>query len=98
MFALSVLCPILLVVLLTPWGARQFRAYMEAINASFYGGQIAAPNPFASTGVVVFFTVLAMAFLGVILWLLHRHREAFTQVPPPPPMPPQPELAGGLTT
>jgi hypothetical protein len=38
-----------------------------------------------------------MAFLGVVLWLLHRHREAFTPAPPPPPMPPRPELAEGLT-
>jgi hypothetical protein len=96
-FVLSVLCPIQLAVLLTPWGRGQFTTYMDSINGSLYNGQVAAPNVFANTGALVFFTVLAMAFLGVVLWLLHRHREAFTPAPPPPPMPPRPELAEGLT-
>jgi hypothetical protein len=96
-FALSVLCPINMAVLLTPWGARQFHTYMDAFNASMYAGQYAAPNPFASTGAIIFFSVLVMAGLGVILWLLHRHRVAFTPAPPPPPLPSYSEPLEGLT-
>jgi hypothetical protein len=87
LFATSILCPIQAAVLLTPWGTRQFHTYMDAMNASLYNGQVAPANPFGSTGVIVFALALATALFGVLLWLLHRHREAFTQAPPPPPMP-----------
>jgi hypothetical protein len=97
LFAMFALLPIQLVVLLTPWGSRQFRICMDAINATMYAGRQAPPNPVSSPGAVAFFMLLAMAFYAVALWLLHRHREAFTPAPPPPPMPPQPELVQGIT-
>jgi hypothetical protein len=96
-FALFILCPINTAVLLTPWGIRQFRAYMDAFSTSMYGGQYAVPNPIASPGAVAFFSVLGMAAYGLILWLLHRHREAFTPAPPAPPMPIHSQPVEGLT-
>jgi hypothetical protein len=89
-FGLFILCPIQIAVLLTPWGMRQFHTYMDAFGRAMNGG-VYATNPFLSTGPVMFFSVLGLAGYGVILWLLHRHREAFTQAPPAPPMPIQHE-------
>jgi hypothetical protein len=96
-YALFALCPIQTIVLLTPWGARQFRLCMDAMNAVMYAGRQAPPNVMGSPGVLVFFMLVTTALYGIVLWLLHRHREAFTPAPPAPPMPPQPELAAGLT-
>lgn len=90
-FALFAFCPIQMVVLLTPWGARQFRICMDALNSQMYVWRYAPPNFFASPGAIIFFTAVGMAAYGVVLWFLHRHREAFTPLPPPPPMPPQSE-------
>ena len=96
-YALFALCPIQTVVLLTPWGTRQFRLCMDAMNAVMYAGRQAPPNVFASPGVIVFFMLLTTALYGIVLWLLHRHRVAFTPAPAPPPMPVQPEPQEGLT-
>jgi hypothetical protein len=84
-------------ILFTPWGRSQLHAYMDEINAHMYahGGQQSPPN-FASSPVFIgFFSVLGLAFCVVILWLLHRYREAFTLVPPAPPMPDLPAPAAG---
>lgn len=89
-FGMFILCPIQMAVVMTPWGMRQFRAYMDAFSLSMAGGQYATPNPFGSPGIVMFFSTLGIAGYGVILWLLHRHRAAFTQAPPAPPLPPMP--------
>ena len=94
-FVLFALCPLQAIVLCTPWGRNRFQAFMDAMNAQMYGGQYAAPNPFASPGAIIFFSALGMAAYGVVLWLLHRHRAAFTPAPPPPSATIQPiPLAG----
>ena len=98
MYFLFALLPIQIVVMITPWGARQFQVAMEGINAAMYHGGQAPPNPFGTPGVITFFLLLTMVLYGFVLWLLHRHRIAFTQAPPPLPMPPQPELSEGLPT
>jgi hypothetical protein len=85
-FGLFILCPIQMAVLLTPWGTRQFHAYMDAFGAAM-GGGLYATSPFLSAGLLAFFSVVGLACYGVILWLLHRHRESFTQKRPVPPMP-----------
>ena len=95
-FVAFAILPIQTILLLTPWGASQFRVAMEEINAAMYGGQQAPANPFGSPGILIFFMLIATALYGVILWLLHRHREAFTPAPPPPPMPAPPEALEGL--
>ena len=97
LFVMFALLPIQVVVLLTPWGSRQFHLAMDAINATMYQGQYAAANPFASTSAILFFMLIAMALYGIVLWLLHRHREAFTPAPPAPPLPIPPEPLAGLT-
>ena len=89
-FGLFLLCPIQAAVLLTPWGMRQFHAYIDAFGTAMNGGLYAA-NPFLSAGPLAVFSILGLAGYGVILWLLHRHRETFTQAPPAPPMPIQHE-------
>jgi hypothetical protein len=94
-FGLFALCPIQLVVMLTPWGSRQFHLAMDGMTAAMYGGQPAPPNPFASTGAIDFFLLLTIVGYGFVLWLLHRHREVFTQAPPPPPIPISIETAAG---
>jgi hypothetical protein len=96
MFVVFTFLPIQIVVLLTPWGSHQFQLAMVAINSAMYSGQLAPSNPFGSTGMILFFMTVAMVPYGVVLWLLHRHRAAFTPAPPAPPMPQQ-ELAAGLT-
>jgi hypothetical protein len=45
------------------------------------------PNPFLSTGFIAVCGVLTLAFNAFILWLLFRHRDAFTPAPPAPPAP-----------
>jgi hypothetical protein len=94
-FGLSLLCVIQMAMLLTPWGMRQFHAYMDAFGTAMNGG-LYATNPFLSAGPLAFFSVLVMAGYGVVLWLLHRHREAFMQALPTPPVPFHVE-PGGLT-
>lgn len=97
-FALFGLCPLQLVILSTPWGRNQFHVYMDAVNAfnaRMYTIQHAPPN-FASTpGAIVFFSFIGMAGYGVILWLLHRHREAFTPATPVLPLPIDPDPLAG---
>jgi len=93
-FALFALCPIQTVVLLTPWGSRQFHDFMDAFNAHMYAAQPATANFTASPGALALFSLLGMAGYGVILWLLHRHRAAFTPAPPPPSMPIPAPIAG----
>jgi hypothetical protein len=96
-FVLFAFLPIQLVVLLTPWGARQFRICMVAINAAMYAGRQAPPNPFGSSGAIVFFLAITTALYAFVLWLLHRHGVAFTPAPPPPPPPIRPEPLEALT-
>jgi hypothetical protein len=70
--------------LFTPWGHRNFTAYMQRFSPP---GAL-TPNPFLSTGVIAVSCIFCLAFNAFILWLLYRHREAFTPAPPAPPMPP----------
>ena len=94
-FALFALGPIQLVVMLTPWGSRQFHLVSEEINAMMYTGRQAPLNPAFSPGGIVLLLVLTTALYAFILWLLHRHRIAFTPAPPAPPLSPDPlPLAG----
>jgi hypothetical protein len=95
LLVMFVFLPIQTVVLLTPWGARQFRLCMEQINTVMYGGRYTPPDPFASPGILVFFMLLTMALYAVVLWLLHRHRAAFTPAPPAPSLPTYPEPLAG---
>jgi hypothetical protein len=86
-YAMFFLCPIQMLALLTPWGSRNFHLYMDAFNTKMYANQPPPPNFASSPGAIIFFTLIAMAGYGVILWLLHRHRAAFTPAPPAPPLP-----------
>jgi hypothetical protein len=82
-------------VLVTPWGRSQYHTYMDAFNARMYAGQQPPPNLAASPVFIGVCAVIGLAFCAFILWLLHRHREAFTPAPPAPPLPPDPlPLAG----
>lgn len=90
----SALCPLQAIILLTPWGARQFRLATDSINAlnqHILGMPAASPNPASSPTGAVILTALASVFVGIIVWLLHRHRACFTPLPPPPPLPPATE-------
>jgi hypothetical protein len=89
-FWLLALCPVNLLVLLTPWGSRQFRVYMDAINRltrSMMPTTQPSQNFATSPGTIFFFSVVGLAGYAVILWFLHRHRAAFTPAPSPPPLP-----------
>jgi hypothetical protein len=71
--------------ILTPWGSRNFRLYMDKFAVS----SSTAPTPivFNSTGIVIVSCLIGAAFNLILLWLLHRHREAFTPAPPAPSLP-----------
>jgi hypothetical protein len=69
--------------IVTPWGSRNFHAYMDKFTAH----SPTTPNPFASMGIIVVCFAVATAINGFVLWLLYRHREAFTPAPLPPPTP-----------
>jgi hypothetical protein len=86
-------------VFITPRGRSQFLVYMDAFNANMYKvpGQPPPPNFALSPDFIAIEAFICLAFCAVILWLLHRHRVAFTPAPPPPPKPPQPEPLAGLT-
>jgi hypothetical protein len=94
-FVMFFICPIQMLVVLTPWGSHHFHLYMSTLNARMYAGQPAPPNFFFSTGAIIFFTFIGMAGYGVVLWLLHRHREAFTPAPLVPPLPMDPDPLAG---
>jgi len=83
-------------VLVTPWGRNQYHIYMDALNVRMYAGQQPPPNFAASPVFVGLAIMIGLAFCAIILWLLHRHREAFTPAPPASPLsPPDPlPLAG----
>ena len=90
----SALCPVQALILLTPWGARQFRLSLDSINAfnqQAFGMPAASQNPASSPAGAVILTALASVFVGIIVWLLHRHRASFTALPAPPPFPPATE-------
>jgi hypothetical protein len=76
-------------ILVTPWGRTQFHAYMNAINTKMvvYGSQQPPPNFASSPYFVGFMTLIGLAICAFALWLLHRHREAFTPAPLAPPLP-----------
>jgi hypothetical protein len=71
--------------ILTPWGSRNFRLYMDKFAVS----SSTAPTPivFNSTGFVLLSCLFGAAINLFLLWLLHRHRDAFTPAPPAPPLP-----------
>jgi len=85
--------------MLTPWGRSQFHAYMDAFGAHMYsyGGQPPPPNLASAPVAIALGAIFGLGGCAVVLWLLHRHRVAFTPAPPPPPMPLQPEPVAGLT-
>ena len=94
-FWLFAFCPLQAIVLCTPWGRSQMHAYMDAFNAHMYVNQPMAANPFMSPGPIIFFSLLGMAVYGFVLWLLHRHRDAFVAGPPLPPLAADAQLAAG---
>ena len=69
--------------MLTPWGLRNFRAYMAQFM--IHNPVFDVSGLLASPAFLIASFVFGAALNGFILWLLHRHRNAFTQVPPPPP-------------
>lgn len=71
--------------ILTPWGSRNFRLYMDKFAVS----SSTAPTPivFNSTGIVIVSCLIGAAINLFLLWLLHRQREAFTLAPPAPSLP-----------
>jgi hypothetical protein len=71
-----------MLTMLTPWGRHNIADYMN--NVTPHGA--VTLNPFASANFVAVCFLLGLAFNGFILWLLYRHREAFTPSPPAPPM------------
>jgi hypothetical protein len=95
----SAFCPANIVVLLTPWGKHQFNQYMaimNAFNARLLPAQTnPAPNFAASPAALIFFSLIATVCIGVVLWLLHRHRVAFTPLPSSPLAPGIPAPTAG---
>jgi hypothetical protein len=71
--------------ILTPWGSRNFDAYMQKFT--YHNPAAPTPNLFAGHQLIIFSFLFATAINLFFLWLIHRHREAFTPAPPPPPMP-----------
>ena len=77
-----------MLAIFTPWGTRNFQAYMEKFMGSMSNGTI--PHPpmlFAPSRQILFSLLFAVPINLVIIWLVQRHRIAFTPAPPPPPMP-----------
>jgi len=62
-----------------PWYQVQFRIYMVQFTDAFstYPNQSPAMFPFTPTLMLVF-GVFGLAIYALLLWLLHRHRTAFT--------------------
>ena len=71
-----------MLAVLTPWGSRNFRAYMDRFTPHYAA---VTPNPFFSIAFIMVMLAISLAFYGFVLWLVHRHRVAFTPAPPPPP-------------
>ena len=95
----SALCPLNILVLLTPWGKHRFNEYMALVNsfnARYFPTQpTPTPNFAASPAAIIVFSLIAMACIGVVLWFLHRHRAAFTPLPSTALTPGAPEPAAG---
>jgi len=95
----SAVCPVNILVLLTPWGKRQFNEYMAIVNSFntryFPAQPTPTPNFAASPAAIIVFSLMAMVCIGVVLWFLHRHRVAFTPLPSSPLAPGIPEPTVG---
>jgi hypothetical protein len=81
LFAWMVIGFLNLLALFTPWGARNFNAYMEHFAIQNAAGTFSAVHP-----IIIFSSVFATGCNLFILWLLYRHRDAFIPAPPPPPV------------
>jgi hypothetical protein len=75
-----------MLVTVTPWGLRNFRSYMDAFNAKMFAG-LPIHSPTTYFGPMVIGMGFGIAFYIFLVWLLQRHRIAFTPLPEPPPMP-----------
>jgi hypothetical protein len=82
-----------MLAVLTPWGSRNFRLYIERFTV--HRSTLPIPNLFDSNWFIFVSFRFAAAFNIFLLWLLHRHRAAFTPSAPPPPMPIYPEPLAG---
>jgi hypothetical protein len=71
--------------ILTPWGSRNFRLYMDQVT--IHNSSVPPSMLFTSTGIVLISCLIGAAINLFLLWLLHRHREAFTPAEPTPPLP-----------
>jgi hypothetical protein len=65
----------------TPWGVRNFNAYMDR-----YAFQNGPANSSMMHTIVIASCIFGLGLNLFILWLLHRHRDAFIPAPPPPPV------------
>jgi hypothetical protein len=75
-----------MLVIVTPWGYGRMFDYLQAITMELSPGSAAYPNPFLSRGYLSFCFILCLLFTAILMVLLHRHRRAFTPLPPAPPL------------
>jgi hypothetical protein len=80
----------------TPWGMRNFRAYMERF--SVHNPAFDMSSIFSSPVILLPSLIIGAGFSIFILWLLRRHRDAFTQASPPPPSAINPTPYDGMTS
>jgi len=75
-----------LLVMVTPWGWHRFRAYLDEFNARIFPG-LSTPGIAPAIVPLIVGFCCGIGFNIFLLWLLERHRVAFTPLPEPPPMP-----------
>ena len=71
-------------VMLTPWGRGRYAEYQSMLNARI-GVSVHQPQLFDPTS---FCFILAMVLMGILfyavqIWILEKHKRAFTSAPPP---------------
>jgi hypothetical protein len=81
-YGLIALGAINLCLLATPWYRAGFRSYNLQLTESLRPAWVPPTPPFVFSGpILALSAVFGLAVYAAILWLLHRHRAAFT--PPP---------------
>ena len=84
-YGLIALGAVNLCLLATPWYRTNFRTYNQQLTESFRPAWLPPTPPIVFSGAMFAFSaVVGLAIYAVILWLLHRHRAAFTQPAPDP--------------
>jgi hypothetical protein len=87
-YALAGFGTVNMLLLLTPWGRSRYDTYNAEMlrNMNLPATPAVSPMRSGSVGFMITMAVFCLVFYGIQVWILERHRRAFTVKPPPLPV------------